>query len=99
MARAGSTTLVSSLPAGRRAKVGRRPSQPRERCLEAVIRNPGATAAEIAGAICMGRYAPSRRLPELRAAGLVTNGRSRICRVTQRLSLTWFPTNRQEAQT
>jgi hypothetical protein len=44
----------------------------------------------------MERYVPSRRLPELRGAGLVKNGRSRVCAVTGRLSVTWFPA--REAQ-
>ena len=63
----------------------------RNLCLAEVIKQPGKTAAEIAHQTGLERHAPSRRLPELRDAGLVSNGRSRICAVTQRLSMTWFP--------
>lgn len=63
----------------------------RDVCLAEVMRSPGKTAAEIASATGLERHAPSRRLPELREGDLVTNGRSRICEVTRRLSMTWFP--------
>lgn len=63
----------------------------RGRCLAAARKAPGATAAEIAETTGMGLYVPSRRLTELREAGLLRNGRSRPCRVTRRLSLTWYP--------
>lgn len=60
-------------------------------CLEAVRRKPGQTAAEIAVAVGLERHAPSRRLPELREAGLVTNGAPRTCAVMGRASITWYP--------
>ena len=63
----------------------------REIVLAALIRNPGSTAAEIAELTGMKRHDPSRRLPEMRKAGLVTNGRERVCRVTGAESLTWLP--------
>jgi hypothetical protein len=63
----------------------------RDLCLAEVKNHPGQTAAEIGVATCLERHAPSRRLPELRDDNLVTNGRSRICAVTRRLSMTWFP--------
>lgn len=62
----------------------------RDKCLRRVIHSPGMTAAEIAQAEGMDRHAPSRRLPELRKAGLVVNGEPRMCRVQRRQSLTWF---------
>lgn len=58
-------------------------------CLEEVKRRPGQTAAEIAAALGLERHVPSRRLPELRAAGLIRNGPARECRVMRRSSLTW----------
>lgn len=61
----------------------------RRRCLEGVRAAPYSTAAEIARAVGLERHAPSRRLPELRDAGLVVNGPSRICAVTGRASITW----------
>lgn len=63
----------------------------RHRCLAAVTATPGLTAAEIAEAIGLERHEPSRRLPELRDQGLVSNGALRICRARGRRSLTWYP--------
>ncbi len=63
----------------------------RLRCLAAVRQQPGQTAAEIARVVGLERHAPSRRLPELRDAGLVANGPIRICAVKGRRSLTWIP--------
>ena len=60
-------------------------------CLAEVFRHPGETAAEIAHAIDVERHMPSRRLPELRDAGLVENRETRICTVQGRTSLTWWP--------
>lgn len=64
----------------------------RHRCLLEVWKKPGRTAAEIAEAAGLERHVPSRRLPELRQTGLVTNGEERICAVTGNLSMTWSPT-------
>lgn len=63
----------------------------RKACYEYVRRYPGATAAEIAKAIGLERHVPSRRLPELRDAGLIKNGASRVCGIMARNSLTWLP--------
>jgi hypothetical protein len=60
-------------------------------CLAQVTRHPGLTAAEIALGTGLERHAPSRRLPELRDAGLVINGPIRLCAVKGRRSLTWIP--------
>jgi hypothetical protein len=64
-------------------------------CLAQIKRNPGMTAAEVAVAQRMERHAPSRRLPELRDAGLVFNGHPRLCTVQGSRSLTWFPTDKE----
>jgi hypothetical protein len=63
----------------------------RSLCLEAVVASPGITAAEVAVCTGLERHAPSRRLPELRDAGLVKNGAQRICRATNNTSITWYP--------
>jgi hypothetical protein len=63
----------------------------RRACHEAVIQNPGLTAAEIAVVLRGERHMPSRRLPELREGGLVENGPPRICTVMKRSSITWYP--------
>ena len=91
MALARTTDLTTSHLAAHEAEASGRARAQRELCLAEVLKNPGKTAAEIAVATGLERHAPSRRLPELREAGLVTNGRSRICAVTGRLSITWFP--------
>jgi hypothetical protein len=63
----------------------------RDRCLAAVKARPGMTAAEIAVAAGLERHEASRRLPELRAAGLVYTGQARTCEVQGHSSLTWYP--------
>lgn len=63
----------------------------RAKCLAILRWRPGATAAEIATFTGLERHEPSRRLPELRKAGLVRNGEARICVATGNRSLTWWP--------
>lgn len=63
----------------------------RRRCLQIVRYRPGLTAAEVAELAGLERHVPSRRLPELREACLVSNGPARMCRVMRRRSLTWWP--------
>ena len=58
-------------------------------CLGAVRMWPNCTSAELAGRINSDRWMTARRLPELRAAGLLKNGEARQCSVTGRLCLTW----------
>ena len=98
MARARRTDPATSHLAASEAEASGRAHAQRQLCLAEVLKNPGKTAAEIAVATGLERHAPSRRLPELREAGLVTNSRSRICAVTGRLSITWFPAQAQEVQ-
>jgi CRP-like cAMP-binding protein len=59
-------------------------------CLASVRACPGMTAAEIALASGLERHIPSRRLPELRRAGLVVNGPARICRAMGSKAMTWM---------
>lgn len=65
----------------------------RAQCLQAVLLHPGMTAAEIAAVVGLERHTPSRRLPELRDAGLVENREIRLCRTRGRRSMTWYPIN------
>jgi hypothetical protein len=60
-------------------------------CLQQVRRSPGQTAGEIAAALGVERCVPSRRLPELREAGLVANGPPRRCVVMGTSCMTWIP--------
>lgn len=57
--------------------------------LDAVRKWPDLTSAELATKINLNRYQVARRLPELRAEGLVANGPARECTLMHRLSLTW----------
>jgi DNA-binding transcriptional ArsR family regulator len=61
----------------------------RAKCLAVVRATPGLTACEIAEAAGIDRYAASRRLPELRKAGLVVNGSARPCSVQGTNQMTW----------
>ncbi len=70
----------------------------RRACYDYVLLNPGMTAAEIAVKLGLERHVPSRRLPELRDAGLVENGPARICGVVGRPSLTWNPAKPAETR-
>jgi len=91
MARARNTDPFTSHDAARDAEASGRADAQRNLCLNEVLKNPGKTAAEIAVAVGLERHAPSRRLPELRDAGLIKNGRARVCSVTGRMSITWLP--------
>ena len=58
--------------------------------LRAVEVNPGRTCGELAVLVCLPRQEASKRLPELRTAGLIRNGPPRPCREQGTLQLTWF---------
>ena len=60
----------------------------RDRCLAVVQLSPGLTAREIEARIGIKAH---KRLPELRAAGLVCNGPTRDCLISQRPAMTWIP--------
>ena len=56
---------------------------------DCLCRNPGVTASELAR--ITGIDSCHKRLPELRARGMVQNGPSRVCEVTGFEAQTWFP--------
>ena len=60
----------------------------RDLCLAFVKCQPGLTAREIEARIGVKAH---KRLPELRADGLVRNGPSRPCTVSGRQAMTWQP--------
>lgn len=91
MAQSRSTDPVSSTLAADAIERSGIAAAHRRLCLAQVQTHPGQTAAEIARAVGLERHAPSRRLPELREAGLVANGPMRVCAVKGRQSLTWLP--------
>ena len=55
-------------------------------CLAAVVLTPEATAREIEDRIGIKAH---KRLPELRADGLICNGPTRTCHISGRQALTW----------
>lgn len=59
---------------------------------EAVRKWPGKTSNEL-GAIAdfMDRYIFARRLPEAERLGLVKRGEPRVCAVSRKKALTWWP--------
>jgi hypothetical protein len=91
VARARASDPITSYSAAEAVEASGRAGCQRRQCLDEVKLNPGQTAAEIALAIGLDRYVPSRRLPELRDLGLVQNGLSRPCKVKKSMSLTWWP--------
>ena len=90
-ARARNTDPPTSHAAAREVEKKGHAADQRAICLAEARKNPGQTAAEIARATGLERHAPSRRLPELRDAGLLRNGETIRCSVTRRLSITWLP--------
>ena len=90
MPQARTTDPVTSHLSAASAESSGRPAMHREVCLAAVKAVSGMTAAEIASYLGIERHVPSRRLPELRRAGLVHNGDSRVCDVTGDQSMTWW---------
>ena len=90
-ARARRTDPETSHIAAEEAEICGTAAKQREMCFQEVRRLPGQTAAEIGAQLGLERHAPSRRLPELRRAGLIVNGKARKCGIQARQSLTWWP--------
>ncbi len=86
------TDPSTSHEAGRELVRTGRASAQRERCLTAVLRNPGRTAREIEDAIGIKAH---KRLPELRDYGLVASRSPRKCRSSGSRAMTWWPVNTQ----
>jgi len=60
--------------------------------LELVKKHPGKTSAELGKELSMlDRTEIARRLPELRTANLVCNGKSRVCMANGTVAMTWWP--------
>lgn len=91
------TDPLTSHLAGHAAEFGEAGQRQRERVAAGLARWPGCTSAELArrltgaGLPC-DRYTVARRLPELARAGKAERRDSRICDVTGRPALTWWPT-------
>ena len=62
----------------------------RRECLRIIQKHPGRTSAEIAALGGFNRHMPARRLPDLRKAGIVYNGSSRICKERGTKALVWY---------
>lgn len=78
----------TSAMAGRHVRACGCAQRHRDLCLRAVRRQPGLTAREIEARIGIKAH---KRLPELRADGLIHNGSVRTCRVSGRMAMTWQP--------
>lgn len=63
----------------------------RELLLRAVRTRPGRTCGELAVLVSLPRQEASKRLPELREAGLVRNGEKRKCSEQGTMQWTWWP--------
>ena len=82
----------TSAAAGRELTISGMRAEQKLAVLKALQRNPGTTSAELAHNSALDRHLVARRLPDLRADDLVTNGipqETRICAVTGRPSLVW----------
>ena len=62
----------------------------REILKEFVLERPGHTHAEIAAAVGLKASAAHKRLPELRKAGLISNGQPRLCSISGTKMMTWI---------
>ncbi len=60
--------------------------------LRAIHRWPGRTSGELADLMQCDRYTPSRRCPSLADAGKVYRGAKRLCKITGKACITWWPT-------
>lgn len=89
MATAANADPVTSDMAAERIEASGHATAQRRAVLEAVLAHPGRTSAELAQLAGMDRYAPARRLPELRKAGLVRNAGQRNCMIAGTLAETW----------
>ena len=76
----------TSAIAGRQMETGGDAKHQRNLCLAVVKHQPGLTAREIEDRIGIKAH---KRLPELRADGLVCNGTTRTCRISGRQAMTW----------
>ena len=74
----------------------RRKNTMRDTCLGVLVSYPGRTSAEIASYLGVERHVPSRLLAELRYRGQVVMGYKRLCTITGRKCLTWYPDDSQE---
>ena len=58
----------------------------------AVRAYPGCTSFELATRTDLDRYMLARRLPDAETAGAIRRGEQRVCQVSNRRALTWYPT-------
>ena len=62
----------------------------RELLREFVLEHPGHTHAEIAAALEIKASSAHKRLPELRKAGLISQGKVRLCSLNGTKMMTWI---------
>ena len=83
----------TSALAGRDAEADGSARQHRAMCFDTVMQTPGLTAREIEDRLGIKAH---KRLPELRADGVVRNGQTRACTVSGRQAMTWYPGENDE---
>lgn len=88
--------VTSDQAAEKLKKSGRLKGQ-RLNVYNAVKKWPGRTSAEIADNMDIDRHTAAKRLPELRNAGYLVNGKIRKCRVCKNNCLTWFVKENEDA--
>ncbi|MBI1338298.1 MAG: winged helix-turn-helix domain-containing protein [Phycisphaera sp.] len=82
------TDPPTSVLAGQEAEANGSAQRHRAICFDTVMDTPGLTAREIEHHLGIKAH---KRLPELRRAGMVRNGKSRTCTVSGKQALTWHP--------
>ena len=80
--------LPTSALAGRDVETDGSARQHRAMCFNTVMQTPGLTAREIEDRLGIKAH---KRLPELRRAGMVRNGKPRTCTVSGKQARTWQP--------
>ena len=60
--------------------------------ITAVRDHPGNTSMELSELTGLDRYMLARRLPDAETAGAIRRGEQRVCQVSNRRALTWYPT-------
>ena len=95
LARARTSDPITSHQAAAQVEASGRAGSDRSRLLTAVRERPGLTAGELSD-LCrfegkLSRHDASKRLAELRHAGLVVNGEIRVCKVHGTKQMEWSP--------
>jgi hypothetical protein len=92
VARARATDPATSHEAAELVEATGRANSQRRAVYDYVRAHPSETGSEIARGMGWERAMVSRRLPELRGAGLLVTGKARVCTVSGTNQMTWSAT-------